>query len=142
MSEKYNKLYNLIYENLFSNSEKTWPLGKVNEGKLSYTCHHLCKQVFKDSDVENNDQIWTSDFWSKKVRPLMIKTMIPPGESVGITCGQSLGEKQTQSTLNSFHSAGLTIKTVVTGVPRFSELMSATKEPKGPLMVQCRPSYV
>lgn len=40
-------------------------------------------------------------------------------------------EKQTQSTLNSFHSAGLTIKTVVTGVPRFSELMAATKDPKG-----------
>jgi len=40
-------------------------------------------------------------------------------------------EKQTQSTLNSFHSAGLTIKTVVTGVPRFSELMATSKDPKG-----------
>ena len=35
---------------------------------------------------------------------------------------------------DTFHSAGLTIKCVVTGVPRFSELLNATKEPK---MVNC-----
>ena len=33
-------------------------------------------------------------------------------------------------TLNTFHSAGLAISTVLTGVPRFSELLNATKEPK------------
>ncbi len=32
--------------------------------------------------------------------------------------------------LQTFHSTGLTVKTVVTGVPRFSELLGATKEPK------------
>ena len=35
---------------------------------------------------------------------------------------------------DTFHSAGLTIKCVVTGVPRFSELLNATKDPK---MVNC-----
>jgi DNA-directed RNA polymerase II subunit RPB1 len=34
------------------------------------------------------------------------------------------------NTLNSFHSSGLSIATVVTGVPRFLELLNATKEPK------------
>lgn len=34
------------------------------------------------------------------------------------------------NTLNSFHSAGLVTKMVVTGVPRFLELLNATKEPK------------
>jgi DNA-directed RNA polymerase beta' subunit len=65
------------------------------------------------------------------IRKEYYKSIVSPGESVGIIVGQSLGEKQTQSTLNSFHSSGLTIKTVVTGVPRFSELMAATKDPKG-----------
>ena len=59
------------------------------------------------------------------------KSRVSPGECVGVIVGQSLGEKQTQSTLNSFHSAGLTVKTVVTGVPRFTELISASKDPKG-----------
>lgn len=34
------------------------------------------------------------------------------------------------NTLNTFHSAGLAVQTVVTGVPRFLELLNATKEPK------------
>jgi DNA-directed RNA polymerase beta' subunit len=35
---------------------------------------------------------------------------------------------------DTFHSAGLSVKTVVVGVPRFSELLNATKSPK---MVNC-----
>ncbi len=55
---------------------------------------------------------------------------IQPGESVGIMTAQSIGERQTQMTLDTFHSAGAALKTVITGVPRFSELLSATKNPK------------
>ena len=62
------------------------------------------------------------------------KTMVQAGEAVGVITAQSIGERQTQTTLNTFHSAGLTIKSVVVGVPRFSELLNATKDPK---MVNC-----
>ena len=55
---------------------------------------------------------------------------IAPGESVGILCAQSIGERQTQMTLNTFHAAGMTNDTVVTGVPRFLELLNASKDPK------------
>lgn len=58
------------------------------------------------------------------------QNIISPGEPVGILAAQSIGERQTQMTLNSFHSAGLAIQTVVTGVPRFSELLNATKNQK------------
>jgi DNA-directed RNA polymerase subunit A" len=34
------------------------------------------------------------------------------------------------NTLNSFHSAGLSIRTVVSGVPRFTELLNVSKDPK------------
>lgn len=56
------------------------------------------------------------------------------GLACGIHASTSLGERQTQTTLNSFHAAGLSVKTVVVGVPRFSELLNATKSPK---MVNC-----
>lgn len=62
------------------------------------------------------------------------KTLVQAGEAVGIITAQSIGERQTQTTLNTFHSSGLTIKSVVVGVPRFSELLNATKDPK---MVNC-----
>jgi DNA-directed RNA polymerase II subunit RPB1 len=58
------------------------------------------------------------------------ETLVPAGEAVGILTAQSIGERQTQATLSSFHSCGLSIKTVVVGVPRFSELLNATKNPK------------
>lgn len=58
------------------------------------------------------------------------KSMAQPGENVGVLCAQSIGEKQTQSTLNSFHAAGIAVQMVLTGVPRFLEILNATKEPK------------
>ena len=62
-------------------------------------------------------------------------SQIQPGESVGVLTAQSIGERQTQMTLNTFHSAGQAIATVITGVPRFGELLNATKDPK---MVSCQ----
>lgn len=58
-----------------------------------------------------------------------ICSLIQPGESVGIIGAQSIGEKNTQTTLNTFHSAGISEKTMTEGVPRFQELLNATKNP-------------
>ena len=83
-----------------------------------------------------NVKIYPSIFgnFKKEILHYYHKTLIQAGESVGIITAQSIGERQTQTTLNSFHSAGLSIRTVVVGVPRFSELLNATKDPK---MVNC-----
>lgn len=58
-------------------------------------------------------------------------SLLTPGESVGMIAAQSFGEANTQNTLNTFHKAGDTDKTVVVGVARFEELLSVTKSPKG-----------
>jgi DNA-directed RNA polymerase beta' subunit len=55
---------------------------------------------------------------------------IQAGESVGVIASQSIGEKQTQTTLNTFHKAGSGDKAVTAGVPRVEEILNATKEPK------------
>ena len=57
-------------------------------------------------------------------------SIIQAGESVGVISAQSIGEKQTQTTLNTFHHAGAGDKTVTTGVPRVEELLNATKDPR------------
>jgi DNA-directed RNA polymerase beta' subunit len=57
------------------------------------------------------------------------QTLIHAGESVGVICGQSIGEKQTQSTLNTFHRAGQSDKTVIKGVPKIGEMLNATRNP-------------
>jgi DNA-directed RNA polymerase II subunit RPB1 len=53
--------------------------------------------------------------------------MVEPAKSVGIICGQSIGEMQTQTTLNTFHKTGLTEKLVVAGVPRFLEIIDTNR---------------
>jgi len=58
------------------------------------------------------------------------ETRMQPGESVGVLCAQSIGQKQTQCTLNTFHKAGASEKTMTTGVPRFQELINVTKKPR------------
>jgi DNA-directed RNA polymerase beta' subunit len=57
------------------------------------------------------------------------ESLIQAGESIGVVCAQSIGEKQTQTTLNTFHRAGTSEKTMTAGVPRFQELLNATKKP-------------
>ena len=66
----------------------------------------------------------------KEIEKKLRQSVIPAGEMVGVICAQSIGERQTQLTLNSFHQAGLSVGMVVTGVPRFMEILNATKEPK------------
>ena len=58
------------------------------------------------------------------------KSKISPGESVGVVCAQSIGQTNTQMTLNSFHHAGISEAAMTAGVPKFQELLSATKNPK------------
>ena len=61
------------------------------------------------------------------------KSIIQPGQMIGILSAQALGETITQMTLNTFHAAGLsTMKTVTTGVPRIQEILSVSKNIKTP----------
>jgi DNA-directed RNA polymerase beta' subunit len=94
------------------------------------------------SIVNNNKSVLREQLKLQKIYPEMIPELgkilrsqcceanISPGESVGVIGAQSIGEKQTQSMLNSFHTAGAGEKMVTTGVPRVEELLNATKDPK------------
>jgi DNA-directed RNA polymerase beta' subunit len=67
----------------------------------------------------------------KQLEDMYERTKVQCGENVGILTAQSFGQFQTQNTLNSFHKAGMAEKTVVAGVPRFAEILGATRSPKG-----------
>ena len=61
------------------------------------------------------------------------KSLINPGEMVGMISAQSIGEPTTQMTLNTFHYAGVASKSNVTrGVPRMEELLSLSQNIKNP----------
>ena len=84
------------------------------------------KEQFKKEEIyeETLPQI------KEEIKRYTIQSIVPTGEMIGVVCAQSIGERQTQLTLNSFHQAGLAVNTVLSGVPRFLEILNATKEPK------------
>jgi len=64
-----------------------------------------------------------------------MKSVIEPGEAVGVVAGQSIGEPSTQMTLNTFHLAGHSAKNVTLGIPRLREIvMTASKSISTPSM--------
>ena len=61
------------------------------------------------------------------------KSLVAPGEMVGMIAAQSIGEPTTQLTLNTFHNAGVASKTnVVSGVERIDEILALSDNPKSP----------
>lgn len=75
----------------------------------------------------------------KKFRALMqlkyMRSLVHPGESVGIIAAQSIGEPSTQMTLNTFHFAGHGAANVTLGIPRMREIiMTASAAIKTPQM--------
>ena len=73
------------------------------------------------------------------------KSIVSPGEMVGMIAAQSIGEPTTQLTLNTFHFAGVSSKGNVTrGVPRVDEIMASSSDSKmkSPAMtIYLQPEY-
>ncbi|ORZ31924.1 hypothetical protein BCR44DRAFT_1539185 [Catenaria anguillulae PL171] len=64
-----------------------------------------------------------------------LKSLVDPGEAVGVLAAQSIGEPSTQMTLNTFHFAGFGAKNVTLGIPRLREIvMTASAAIKTPAM--------
>ena len=73
------------------------------------------------------------EYLCEKVKHLYQKSIVNPGEMVGMIGAQSIGEPTTQMTLNTFHFAGVSSKSNVTrGVPRIEEILTLTKKLKNP----------
>lgn len=131
---------NHLHERLLSREEIKDTVDEVFrefENRSSNIPYEIRQSMFAKQKQMLDDQLS-----SQKIRPVLIpklieqlkahlyKSQVSPGESIGILCAQSIGERQTQMTLNTFHAAGMTVQTVITGVPRFLELLNASKEPK------------
>ena len=79
----------------------------------------------KDKAMAGRDLVRT--LGKAEFRTLMdlkyLRSIIDPGEAVGIIAGQSIGEPSTQMTLNTFHLAGHATKNVTLGIPRLREIV-------------------
>jgi DNA-directed RNA polymerase subunit A' len=62
------------------------------------------------------------------------KSLVEPGEAIGIIAAQSIGEPGTQMTLRTFHYAGVREQNVTIGLPRLIEIVDARRVPSTPTM--------
>ncbi|BGP30582.1 hypothetical protein JCM10296v2_002337 [Rhodotorula toruloides] len=64
-----------------------------------------------------------------------MRSLVEPGEAVGLLASQGVGEPSTQMTLNTFHFAGHGAANVTLGIPRLREIvMTASQDIKTPTM--------
>ena len=83
--------------------------------------HHIPRAVF--------------DWMVAEVKRYFIQGIAQAGEMVGIVAAQTMGENSTQLVLDSFHSSGTVAAVKATsGVPRFKELLSVSKNIKTPIL--------
>lgn len=83
--------------------------------------HHMSRPVFD----------WVVD----EIKRYYLCAIAHPGEMVGIVAAQTIGENSTQLVLDSFHSSGTVAAVKATsGVPRFKELLSVSKNIKTPIL--------
>jgi intein/homing endonuclease len=83
--------------------------------------HHVSRSVF--------------DWIIEEITRYFIQAIAQAGEMVGIVAAQTMGENSTQLVLDSFHSSGTVAAVKATsGVPRFKELLSVSKNIKTPIL--------
>ncbi|WVO12596.1 hypothetical protein L204_100201 [Cryptococcus depauperatus] len=114
MSEAYaRKLNDYVEDN------RLGYIGKKGENKKSaYTCETVPEKEFM-----------------QLARARYMKSLVEPGEAVGLLASQGVGEPSTQMTLNTFHLAGHGAANVTLGIPRLREIvMTASSNPTTPTM--------
>ncbi|EDO14315.1 hypothetical protein Kpol_162p1, partial [Vanderwaltozyma polyspora DSM 70294] len=82
------------------------------------------------------------DWVLSNIESQFLRSIVHPGEMVGVLAAQSIGEPATQMTLNTFHFAGVASKKVTSGVPRLKEILNVAKNMKTPSStVYLEPEY-
>ena len=70
--------------------------------------------------------------FKQEIRKQYFASQLQPGEMVGVIAASSIGEQNTQASLNSFHTSGTFKANLTGGLARLNELMNATENTKTP----------
>jgi DNA-directed RNA polymerase subunit A" len=77
-----------------------------------------------------------------ELEKIYLRSLVTPGEAVGVIAAQSIGEASTQLTLRTKHAAGLSVINTTTGLPRLVEIFDSKKDISTPFMdIYLKPEY-
>ncbi|KAL9656988.1 hypothetical protein ABK040_007076 [Willaertia magna] len=136
LNQRYNRDETLKYIKTFDNNKMDLTSNKAPHDTWNYL--GAVSNTFNDKLNDYLDKVKIETLKDKKKRKeaeeekkksiqslaylKYLKSLIEPGENVGIIAAQSIGEPSTQMTLNTFHFAGLDMAHVTVGIPRLVEL--------------------
>nr|AIE40066.1 RNA polymerase subunit 2 [Wolfiporia cocos] len=92
--------------------------------------------------IQRRNPLFSAKHFKLLMQVKYMRSLVEPGEAVGLLASQGVGEPSTQMTLNTFHFAGHGAANVTLGIPRLREIvMTASTKPKTPSMTMTvRPS--
>ncbi|CAN9148753.1 unnamed protein product [Alternaria alternata] len=94
---------------------------KFLQAKRDY-CDQNPDKLLKNKKKDEEGEILKRTF-EQMLDLKYLRSLVEPGEAVGVVAGQSIGEPSTQMTLNTFHLAGHSAKNVTLGIPRLREIV-------------------
>jgi len=107
--------------------------------KIKEIEHIVPKKIINDllKSISQLDVEITKEEMDKIINILAneyVKSIVDPGEAIGVVAAQSIGEPGTQMTLRTFHFAGIRELNVTLGLPRLIEIVDAKKVLSTPMM--------
>ncbi|PBK69851.1 beta and beta-prime subunits of DNA dependent RNA-polymerase [Armillaria solidipes] len=117
-------------------------MGSVSEGfakarddYVKKNPHHLINKKGEETWFKRRTDLISSSHFKMLTNVKYMRSLVEPGEAVGLLASQGVGEPSTQMTLNTFHFAGHGAANVTLGIPRLREIvMTASQKPKTPSM--------
>ena len=107
-------------------------LGSMSDRILS----EMGSYMSKDPNKYFKNKLASKTKFKYNVYLKYLRSLVNPGESVGIIAAQSIGEPSTQMTLNTFHLAGHGGANMTLGIPRLREiLMTSENNIQTPIMI-------
>ncbi|PVH92409.1 DNA-directed RNA polymeras-like protein I subunit [Periconia macrospinosa] len=94
---------------------------KFLAAKRNY-CENNPDKLLKNKKHDRQGEVLKKNF-EAMLDMKYLRSLVEPGEAVGVVAGQSIGEPSTQMTLNTFHLAGHAAKNVTLGIPRLREIV-------------------
>ncbi|CAO1615426.1 unnamed protein product [Parajaminaea phylloscopi] len=135
MSEAFAKEIEDFVETNASGLLKTKSAKKSSKKRKHDNLESEGQTVAAPAKLRSSKQPLDPERFRALVSVLYLRSLIDPGEAVGLLAAQGVGEPSTQMTLNTFHFAGHGAANVTLGIPRLREIvMTASQKIRTPIM--------
>ncbi|KAK0190723.1 hypothetical protein F5146DRAFT_1045469 [Armillaria mellea] len=122
-------------QNMYDPAFVSEGFARARDDYIKKNPHDLINKKGEETWFKRRTDLVSSSHFKMLTNVKYMRSLVEPGEAVGLLASQGVGEPSTQMTLNTFHFAGHGAANVTLGIPRLREIvMTASQKPKTPSM--------